>query len=142
MNIINAFRIAFKQKREKDWDYIYVAIDVHGTIFKPTYSKKEKFEYYPLAKETLQMLCRRRGIKLILWSSSHPEMLEKYVKQLKKDKIDIAYVNENPEVSDTEIASFKQKFYFNVGIDNNFGFEPEEDWKTIRGLCLSLAVAR
>ncbi len=42
------------------------------------------------------------------------------------------YVNENPEIhalsSDPKSSDFSDKFYFNVGIDDKFGFDPESDW--------------
>lgn len=131
MNIIKAFETAFEQKEEKNWDYIYVAVDIHGTIFKPTYSDEEYFDYYPYAKKTLQFISDRPEIKLILWSSSHANKLFLYLYHLNSDNIYIDGINSNNEVKDTELASFKDKFYFNVGLDNNFGFEPEKDWKVV-----------
>ena len=38
------------------------------------------------------------------------------------------YANENPEVGNTSFQNFEVKLYFNVGIDDKFGFEPETDW--------------
>ena len=129
MGIINAFGAARQQMKEKHWDYIYVAVDIHGTIFKPCYESKETYEYYPEAKETLQMLSNSPKIKLILWSASKESDLKKYLKKFKADKIEFDYCNENPEVTETNIASFKLKFYFNVGLDDKFGFDPVYDWK-------------
>lgn len=143
MNIIKAFEYAYQQKAAKKWDCIYVAVDIHGTIFKPTYSKdKENYEYYPDAKRTLQMLSARRGIKLILWSASHEKELDKYIQKFEKDWIYFDYVNENPEVESTELASFQSKFYFNVGIDDKFGFEPEEDWGKLYWYFFEKAITR
>ena len=39
MNIQKVFDNAFIRAKEKNWDYIYILVDVHGTIFKPSYSK-------------------------------------------------------------------------------------------------------
>ena len=36
--------------------------------------------------------------------------------------------NENPEVGNTSFQNFEVKPYFNVGIDDKFGYEPETDW--------------
>ena len=36
--------------------------------------------------------------------------------------------HENPEVGNTSFQNFEVKLYFNVGIDDKFGFEPETDW--------------
>jgi len=131
MNIIKPFEFALEQKKAKNWDCIYVAVDIHGTIFKPTFSNEEYFDYYPYAKETLQFLSDRPDVKLILWSSSHFNKLLLYLYFLNADYIHIDGINSNEEVIDTELASFKDKFYFNVGLDNNFGFEPETDWKVV-----------
>ena len=38
------------------------------------------------------------------------------------------YANENPEVGKTSFQNFEVKLYFNVGIDDKFGFEAETDW--------------
>jgi hypothetical protein len=29
------------------------------------------------------------------------------------------------------LSKFEDKFYFNVGLDDKFGFEAEKDWKLI-----------
>lgn len=131
MSVCTAFENAKQQMKEKRWDYIYVAVDIHGTVFKPCYEKTETYEYYPGAKETLQMLSNSLKIKLIIWSAAKPEQLEKYRKKFLSDGIIFEYCNCNPEVVDTNIASFKEKFYFNVGLDDKFGFDPKYDWKNI-----------
>ena len=41
------------------------------------------------------------------------------------------YVNSNPEVGATDILDPSEKLYFNVGIDDKFGFEPDTDWKGV-----------
>lgn len=41
------------------------------------------------------------------------------------------YFNENPEADSNEYYCQSNKIYFNIGIDDRFGFEPEEDWKKI-----------
>lgn len=139
MNIIKAFETAFQQKVKKGWDCIYVAVDIHGTIFKPTYKPfySSNDVYYPFAKEVLQMMTSRKDIKLILWSSTPGNILSKYWANFYyNDDIVFNFINENPEVKNTDIASFKNKFYFNVGLDDKFGFEPETDWFQLRGYFL------
>ena len=37
-------------------------------------------------------------------------------------------IEKNPEVGNTSFQNFEAKLYFNVGIDDKFGFEPEIDW--------------
>ena len=52
--------------------------------------------------------------------------------KLDENDIHFDYVNENPEIhalsSDPKSSDFSDKFYFNVGIDDKFGFDPENDW--------------
>lgn len=135
MNIIKAFDSAFKRAQAKHWDYIYILVDVHGTIFTPSYLNEEKYEYYPYAKEVLQILSKDPKIKLILWTSSTTNSIVNYKIKMIYDKISFDYVNRNPEVerqsTDPSSLDLSEKFYFNVGIDDKFGFEPETDWKTI-----------
>ena len=135
MNIVKAFDNAFERAKYKNWDYIYILIDVHGTIFKPSYLNEEKFEFYPYAKEALQLLSKDPNIKLILWTSSTFEAAMDYGFVLNENKIYFDYFNCNPEVerqpTDPKTLDLSDKYYFNIGIDDKFGFEPETDWKTI-----------
>jgi hypothetical protein len=43
----------------------------------------------------------------------------------------IDYVNENPECVDTKLATFTDKFYFNVILDDKAGFEGDTDWALV-----------
>ena len=135
MNIIRAFESAIVRSRAKHWDYIYILIDMHGTIFIPSYLSKETYEFYPYAKEVLRMLSKASNTKLILWTSTRPIDTVEYQKVFMSNGIYFDYVNENPEVerqpTDPESLDLNQKFYFNIGIDDKFGFEPEIDWKLI-----------
>ena len=70
MDIGKAFEVAFKRKKEKNWERIYVVVDIHDTILRACYENEETFDYY----------------------------------------------------------LYEVKLYFNVGIDDKFGFEAETDW--------------
>ena len=130
MNIIKAFEAAFYRAKENNWDYIVVLVDIHDTIFKATYSKEENYEYIGKAKDALQVMSARKDIKIILWSSTFSKI--KYILQLDKDHIIVDAFNRNIDgIENTGIACFDEKPYFNVGIDNAFGFEPERDWDDI-----------
>ena len=130
MNIIKAFEAAFYRAKENNWDYIVVLVDIHDTIFKATYSKEENYEYIGKAKDALQVMSARKDIKIILWSSTFSKI--KYILQLDKDNIIVDAFNRNIDgIENTEIACFDEKPYFNVGIDNAFGFDPERDWDDI-----------
>lgn len=130
MNIIRAFEAAFYRAKENNWDYIVVLVDIHDTIFKATYSKEDNYEYIGKAKDALQVMTARKDIKIILWSSTFSKI--QYILRLDKDNIIVDAFNRNIDgIENTEIACFDEKPYFNVGIDNAFGFDPERDWDDI-----------
>ena len=130
MNIIKAFEAAFYRAKENNWDYIVVLADIHDTIFKATYSKEDNYEYIGKAKDALQVMSARKDIKIILWSSTFSKI--QYILRLDKDNIIVDAFNRNIDgIENTEIACFDEKPYFNVGIDNAFGFEPERNWDDI-----------
>lgn len=137
MDILKAFRSAFERMDEKGWDTIYVLVDLHGTIFKPCYDGEEKYEFYPYAKETLQRMSNMPNIKVILWTCTDKKYIPDYIKVLADNGINISYVNCNPEVisrdeyNDPKQQSFDEKLYYNVGIDDKFGFDPDTDWITL-----------
>lgn len=145
MDIVRSFRNALKRMDEKHWDTIYVLVDLHGTIFKPCYKEKEEYEFYPYAKDALQMLSDMHCVSLILWTSTDQKYIPDYIKVLNDNRIYVNYINGNPDVrteeltdADPEQLSFKEKFYYNVGIDDKFGFDPETDWGTLYEFLLHL----
>ena len=56
------------------------------------------------------------------------EKMNEYRAHFAEEGIHFDYANENPEVGNTSFQNFEAKLYFNVGIDDKFGFEPETDW--------------
>ncbi len=131
MNICKPFELALKKKKIDNWDKIYVLVDIHDTIFKASYYNKEMFEWFPYAKETLQVMSNRDDICLIIWTSSYTEKIQMYIHELADNGIHIDMINDNTEVNNTTLSSFDKKPYFNVGIDDKFGFEPETDWEIL-----------
>lgn len=135
MDIIKVFENSLQKKEEKKWNCIYVMIDLHGTIFKPSYDVEEKYEFYPYAEKVLKLLSEEKDIKLILWTSTDNIYINNYINVLDKHKIYFDAINGNPfeETIETKVRSmsFREKPYFNIGIDDKFGFEPETDWKEI-----------
>ena len=73
-------------------------------------------------------------MKLIMYTCSHPEEIEKYLELFESKGIKFNYVNENPEVSGTEYGDFTGKPYMNVLLEDKAGFDAEEDWKKIGNL--------
>ena len=135
MSIKKAFEDAFVRAKAKGWDRMYVLVDIHGTVFKPSYHNEEKYEFYDYAKAVLQMLTGRQDIKLIMWTSSTQEMIDDFLNMFEKNGIHFDFVNENPEIhalpTDPKSSDFSNKFYFNIGLDDKFGFDPTSDWKEI-----------
>ena len=131
MNIVRSFETAFKRMKEKGWDKIYILVDIHDTVFEPTYSKDEYYRWFPYAQEALHLMSINPRISLILWSSSYTDAIEKYIDTFEKSKIHFDMVNINKETEDNELSCFAQKTYFNVGIDDKFGFDARVDWEMI-----------
>lgn len=131
MNISKSFDIAFQKMKERKWDKIYVLVDIHDTILEACYHNKEEHKWFPHAKEALEIMSHAQNISLILWSSTHPSILEEYVAFFKENGIKFNFVNKNTDEANTSLSCFDDKTYFNVGIDDKFGFEAEKDWKEI-----------
>ena len=130
--IVRAFENAFELKEERGWDHIYVFIDIHKTIFKPTYGEKEeKFNYYEDARTALRMLSKRKDVVLGLYTCSYPSEIAKYLDKLAEDGIEFQLVNKNDMEKNTKYACFDEKPYFNVLLDDKAGFEPDVEWYRI-----------
>ena len=75
MDIGKAFEVAFKRKKEMNWEKIYVVVDIHDTILRACYENEETFDYYPYAREALQLMTSRDDICMILWSGCYDEQM-------------------------------------------------------------------
>lgn len=127
--IETSIEFAYKRMKEKKWEKIYVLVDIHNTIFRPSYHNKEQYQWFIGAKEALQFLTKNEKTCLILWTSSHKSSVEEYIKVFEQNGIHFDYVNENPEVKNDDLGNFDKKLYFNIGIDDKFGFDAENgDW--------------
>jgi len=131
MDIIRSFNIAFKNLEEKGWSRIYVLVDIHDTIFEACYYNNEEYKWFPFAKESLDIMSSSNRISLILWSSTYLDKLRNYLEFFKKNGIRFDQINKNAEENNTSLSCFDEKPYFNVGIDDKFGFDGENDWKII-----------
>ena len=137
--IVDWIEKMFRHSFEKRWYETYWAFDVHGVILRPNY-RKEHFHatFYPWAKETLQILSKRKDIVLIMFTSSYPAEIEYYYQVFKENDIVFDYINENPEIDSMKgnFGFYEKKFYFNVLCEDKSGFSPEEDWKPIYDLLI------
>ena len=114
---------------QNKYEYCYIAIDIHNTIFVPSYDKEETFQYYPMAKQCLKELTKNTKVKLILWSSCYPHKFMEYINKFSDDGIKFNFINENPYCFSSKYANFEKKFYFDIGIDDKFGFDATIDWE-------------
>jgi hypothetical protein len=129
--IIKVLNNAWSIAKSRNWDKIYWAIDLHGTVIKPTYKEfDDGLEYYPDAKKTLQLLSKSASDVLILYTCSYPHEIEKILKLFVKDDIVFKYVNENPEIKNTNYGYYEKKPYFSIMLDDKAGFDPC-DWESL-----------
>jgi len=131
MNIEKSFDGAFKRMKDRNWEKIYVLVDIHDTVFEACYHEKEEHKWYPFAKEALEIMSHAQQISLILWTSTYENVINDYVEYFKTNGIRFDYINRNTETENTSLSCFDEKTYFNVGIDDKFGFEAETDWEII-----------
>lgn len=124
--ITKAINKAFITAFERKWDKIYWAVDIHSTILVPTYEKGISTEFYPLAKETLQMASKRKDIDLILYTCSWPHEIEQYIKMFEKNDIFFKNANKNSEIKNSDYGYYNDKPYFNVLFEDKAGFDPKE----------------
>jgi hypothetical protein len=131
MNIEKSFDGAFKRMKDRNWEKIYVLVDIHDTVFEACYHEKEEYKWYPFAKEALEIMSHAQQISLILWTSTYKNVINDYVEYFKTNGIRFDYINRNTETENTSLSCFDEKTYFNVGIDDKFGFEAETDWEIL-----------
>lgn len=132
--MITAIDNAFKRAESEGWFELYIAVDIHGTIFPSTYDTSAQRKFFPGAKSCLKYLSSRRDIKLFLFScSSNLEYLE-VLEFLKKHDIsfdgfgsaDVVHIEDKNIVK----TKYWSKPYYNLLIDDKAGFHPN-DWKII-----------
>jgi len=122
------FNQAYMTMMSRNWDTLYVALDVHGTIIPLSYKFDEDPVVYPHAIETLQKMSKMPNVRIILFTSSYVDHTESFVKFLKNHRVKIDFVNGNREVGNTETGCFTRKFFYSILIDDKAGFDPLKDW--------------
>lgn len=130
--IENAFRRAWKKLETRKWDKIYVAVDWHDTICESTYEAGPSYKFIQGSGciAALQDLTNDDRFCLILFTSSYSKTINSFLQHLRdKYRIFFDYVNENPEVKNTEYGNFDKKFYYDVLIEDKSGFSG--DWRPI-----------
>ena len=78
--ILKAIKRAVKIAKSRNWDCTYWAFDIHETIVKPNWLTGQiPTEFYPYAKEALQLISVRKDIVQILYTCSHPHEIREYL---------------------------------------------------------------
>ena len=122
----------FASMEKRGWNTIYWAIDIHDTIVRANYSTTElPTDFCPFAKATLRQLSARKDCVLILFTCSHQKEIDQYLEFFDGQGIHFKYVNENPEVPNTTLGCFDDKFYTNLYLDDKAGFDADTDWQRI-----------
>jgi hypothetical protein len=131
--ITKAIQKAFEVKEKRNWLRTYWAFDIHETILKPNWNHEEiPTEFYPHARETLQMITERKDIVAILYTCSHQDHIEAYMEYFRVQQIYFDYANENPEVRNARYGCYDSKPYFNVLFDDKAGFDAHSDWEKVK----------
>jgi hypothetical protein len=129
--IVRTYERAMETKKERDWDRIYVIVDLHGTVLAPNYEGLAT-EFYPHSKCVLKHFSDRKDIILIMWTCSTEEDRTAYNEMFAKEGIKFDYINENPEVKGKlKWGDFDSKMYANLVLDDKAGFEWQEDWQAL-----------
>lgn len=125
----------YRRLKERNWDYIYIAVDLHGTCIEANYSyTNTPTTIFKEAIKPLRLMSRNLHFKLIMWTCSHPEQIVLYNKLFKDEGIIFDYFNENPEVvteGPLAYGNYDKKLYFNLLLDDKAGFDPSTDWDII-----------
>lgn len=128
--IHNAIRHAYRQFEERQWDKIYVALDIHGTVADSDYHHVSQ-QLYNIASGPLSEISHLPEVDIILYSCCYPEYYQEYIKLFSRYHVNIAGFNANSAVENTKTGCFDSKFYFNVLIDDKAGFDPSM-WPSVR----------
>jgi hypothetical protein len=138
MSIVKSIKINhFEYKITRNWDRTFWAFDIHGTILKPNYAYgNTPDEFYPMAKETLQLISKLSDVVMFLYTCSHPHEVNEYIALFASNDINFKYVNENPEVpTQTDgYGNYDKKPYMNVLFEDKAGFDPMSDWQEVYDL--------
>ncbi|MFN8416993.1 MAG: hypothetical protein U0U66_11740 [Cytophagaceae bacterium] len=130
--ILKAIEKAFHNAQTKNWERTYWAFDLHETILLPDWKAGSiPTEFYPMAKETMQLISKREDIVRIMYTCSHPIEINQYLEFFIKENIQFNYVNENPEVVNIKYGCYDKKPYFNVLFEDKAGFDPQTDWEIV-----------
>lgn len=125
----------FQAIERKGWNKTYWFFDLHSTVIKPNYEYGNiPKEFYPHAKEVLQMLSERDDVCMAIYTCSHPHEVAQYREYFEEHGIKFEFVNRNPEVKTEEggYGYYEDKPYMNVLFEDKAGFDAETEWEEVR----------
>lgn len=123
---------AYNTLLNRGWDKLYWAVDIHDTCMEANYIPGQlPTTFLSISKRVLQHISKRKDAVLILYTCSHPHEIEQYVKFFKENDINFKFSNKNPDVGNTRLGSYDDKFYFNVLLEDKAGFNPDTHWYEI-----------
>lgn len=128
MSLKQAIFKAYKTAKERNWNRVYILLDVHGTISVPSYQNPHAasaVEYYPVAIKALEKISKFPEVRIILWTSSYPTTCRMMVSTLKRLDVRVDAVNASL-VPNCETGDFTRKPYCSIIIDDKAGFDPKE----------------
>ena len=129
--IEDAIERAYKTLDERNWDKIFVGLDLHGTVMDSNY-KDANGSLLKVALEPLQKISNLPEVSIILFSCCYEKDYETYLKLFHDNGINVDYFNENPAVENTRAGCFDKKFYYSILLDDKAGFNPDKDWNVVR----------
>ena len=137
MSIDRAILMARNKRIDRKWDTTHWLIDWHGTICEGSYDPHVlSMQFYPKAVEALQALTARSDFRFILWTSSYSNAIHPFMRRLQEDHgIHVDFVNQNPEVQNTDTGKFNLKPYCDIIIDDKAGFDPLTEWSIVLDWC-------
>lgn len=131
MSAVRAFINANKKKHDRDWDTLYVSLDIHETVMAPNWQGLSS-KIYPWCIEALIEMQKNPVYKTIMWTCSKEADRIHYKKILEGFGVDIYAVNDNPDMEGIiNWGDYSQKMYTNVLLDDKSGFDPMTEWKEL-----------
>lgn len=129
--ITKAITTAYQKLKDRKWDTVYWAIDLHDTCLVANYETGGYAWINDSALNTLKLISSKPETKIILWSSVHDDEQQDIIKFFAEYGINVYSFNCNPRESSTTVSCFDSKFYFSILVDDKAGFDPSTDWDLI-----------
>ena len=133
----------YELNKKRGYKKFYMLIDLHDTVMVGSKSAEESLEFVSsYCKFALRGLSTMDDIVLIMWTSTWPQKWQDIIEPwLKQNEIYFKYFNENPECLSNKYSYFGYKFYFDIGLDDKFGFDVSH-WNEVHEFVTYLQIAK